>query len=128
MIKNKVFVCFWIILAMVFAGVLSVIIDIHNIDKMAVTARSRDMKTGECFDQAMFFGGQVCVERDIKNREKAIFYRVSNDKYSIIKADFNKSRIIGEYVGSRSVQFLKGLAFGEKKVSKHDGEDNANTL
>ena len=122
--KNKVFVVFWIILAIVFTCGLSVISDMHNIDKMAVAARSRDMKTGECFDQAMFFGGQVCVERDIKNKEKAIFYRVSNDKYSIIKADFNKSRIIGEYVGSRSVQFFKGFAFGKKKVSGHDGEDN----
>lgn len=79
------------------------------------------MSTGECFDnESMFFGGTVCVERDASNKETYIAYRVSSRRYSEVIIDLNKSKIIGEYIGSKSLQFIKGVAVGRERKSNHD--------
>lgn len=44
----------------------------------------------------------------------------TEDDYFLQKIDFNKSRIIGEWVGTKTKQFLKGKADGLKKESKFD--------
>lgn len=95
--------------------------DYVEIKRMASEAKLTNMKTGECFSpERMFFGGTVCVERDTENKGSFVAYRVSNARYSRVTVDLNKSKIIGEYIGSKSAQLMKGFASGGKKKGKHD--------
>jgi len=68
--------------------------------------------------QEMIRGELAQISYRIDKYEEAVKVVVPSKDREIIVRDLNKSRIMGEWAGEKSEEFLKGFFEGQKKESK----------
>ncbi len=119
-VSNRAWIVYILIGVVITTTLFIYIHDTNKMTDLAKQAKRQNLSTGYVFDTEPFLGGEVSLIVDDSDKTHLIAYRVVNDRYSKTVVDLNKSRIVGEYVGSKTKQFLKGLVSGKEDTNKHD--------
>ena len=102
-----------------------------RVEDAARIAESRDLVDGYCFDyKSDWWGNPICIRREKAGDNLAILYIAvapgrdgkvgTDDDYTKLRVDFNKSKIVGRWVGNRLKQFAHGFVEGENTPNRHD--------
>ena len=102
-----------------------------RLERAARTAEARNIENGYVFkDLKDWWGNPIRIKSGPTENKKAYVYMAisagrdgrynTDDDRTDVKIDWNKSRIIGEYAGSKAREVVKGWLKGWKEKTKWD--------